>query len=96
MSGKGGDISFCPGKGAFSPVEPPTHGSLILLLPDGTEFMKVAPDGSVTVRGNLVATDYEVYLAFRSWLCTFTTLNLGKGEDGGADAAFTPNPSEAP
>lgn len=65
----GGDIIFQPGEGySGSDGEVAIDGSFVFKLPDETEFMRIDGDGSVTVRGQAVATNKQVYQAFCRWL----------------------------
>lgn len=46
-------------------------GSIALLLPDGTESIRIEPDGKFFVRGKEVAEDVEVYEAMKRFLSAF-------------------------
>ncbi len=85
--GKGGDVVFIPGRGAKPHLDilAGEHGSFVFKNPDGaSELMRIDSDGTVTVRGNVVATDFAVYEGLVAWLasCNIT----------GADGLPVPNP----
>ena len=61
---KGGDIIFSPGPG----YENAPGGSFIFKDASGAERMRLDPDGRSFVRGNLVSSDPEVWIAFREWV----------------------------
>ena len=84
--GDGGDISFTPGAGHKEGVAiPGRDGGIRFNLADGTEAMRIDPDGSFYVRGNLVDTDQAVYDGFRAWL-EVATAYLERGVADGGDA----------
>ncbi len=68
---EGGDVRFRPGVG-WSPdahAAPPTHGDYIFELPDGSEILRIKPNGSFLVHGELVAEgNYELYNTFAQWM----------------------------
>jgi len=51
-----------------NPVHRGIDGSIIFKRGDDTEFMRFDPDGKVTVRGEVVDDNKDVYLEFREWL----------------------------
>lgn len=80
--GRGGNITFTPGRG-----EP--DGSIIFLLANGTEVLRFDHNGKTFVRGNEIAEaddDAIVYVAFRSWLRTAI-----RGEDMRPDTPPEPD-----
>ena len=88
--GKGGDVSFQHRNNfSFAPGKGNPEGSFFFNLPDGTEYLRIEPDGRAFVRGNLVATDRLVYMAFRDWLRQ-ARVRLDDGQ-GGEPATLTPN-----
>jgi hypothetical protein len=93
--GKGGDIIFCPGRGAFpDDGRPPgTDGDFVFLLADGTEFMRLRHDGVVTVRGTEVKDERHVYYWFARWVLA-ATARPGQGTGGGKPARFIPHGEE--
>lgn len=70
--GKGGNVMFRPGSGVGQPNCLPTDGDFIFKLPDGTEFLRIKPDGSFLVRGDKVAGDAKLYAAFAEWMSRAT------------------------
>ncbi|HMJ56682.1 MAG TPA: hypothetical protein VK540_31655 [Polyangiaceae bacterium] len=66
-----GDLIFQTGAGtppgSPSPFPVP-DGSIRFRLADGTEVLRIDPDGTVRVRGNIVDSDKSVYQGFRAWL----------------------------
>ncbi len=71
--GDGGDVKFKPSETpvAYEPLKAPgKDGAFIFQLANGTEFMRINGDGTVLVRGEAVATDLDVYKAFRQWIET--------------------------
>lgn len=73
--GHGGNITFSPGHGREAnerdgqllPKLP--DGSMIFKLADGTEMMRFDPDGTVTIRGQVMPpTNDNIHRAFRDWL----------------------------
>jgi hypothetical protein len=73
---KGGDVVFTTGTGA----EDWPDGSFIWKLADGTEAMRIDPDGSFFVKGERAATQLEVYEQFKEWL---RTSRIEREADGG-------------
>jgi hypothetical protein len=69
QSGRGGDIIFTAGVGHkdASGFQHP-GGDFIFVLPDGTEWMRIAADGVATVRGEKVDQNKDVFDAFVKWL----------------------------
>lgn len=63
------DMVFQTGLGSppGSPMPVP-DGSIRFRLADGTEMLRIDPDGTVRVRGNVVDSDKSVYQGFRAWL----------------------------
>lgn len=68
--GKGGDFIFIqPGQGwSRNPDHKPEHGSVVFKMGDGTEAMRIEPDGSFKVHGQAVAADKSVFQGFSDWL----------------------------
>lgn len=70
MSGAGGDVTFKPGRGNAGGPD----GSFMFYLADGTEALRIDPDGTFSVMGAPVkdgpttVRDRLVYTAFKSWL----------------------------
>lgn len=69
---RAGDIIFTAGR-TTAPLPglqqlPDPGGSIVFRLGDETEVLRLAHDGSVAVRGSLVADDVAIYHAFRDWL----------------------------
>jgi len=67
---KVGNVTFQPGNG-WSPdskVILPVGGDFIFKLPDGTEMLRIKPDGSFLVRADKVADDKKLYTAFAEWM----------------------------
>lgn len=67
----GGNVVFVPGKGYNEPngvVWP--NGSFVFMDPTNLEreFMRIDPDGKVTVRGEQVATNLAIWEGFREWV----------------------------
>jgi hypothetical protein len=73
--GDGGDIIFTPGRGAKEGLPiPGRDGRFVFILADGTEAIRIDPDGRFFVRGEHVTDDREVYDAFRAWVASATAL----------------------
>lgn len=71
----GGDIIFTPGKGDKEGLPiPGRDGRIIFMLADGTEALRLDPNGDFFVKGIRVQLDVEVYDAFRSWVMKATAL----------------------
>jgi hypothetical protein len=70
----GGNVTFTPGKGS-----PP--GSFIFFLPDGSEYLRIDPDGRAFVMGQLVDRNTMVWIAFKTWLHN-AHVTLPDGPDG--------------
>lgn len=67
---KGGDIRFYPGKGSPPVDDLPEgpRGDIVFCDAGGGEFLKLAGDGQVYVRGEKVVNNLAVYAGFRAWL----------------------------
>lgn len=65
-----GDVVFLTGTGssAGSSLGQLPAGSFRFTLDNGTEVMRIDPDGTVTVKGTRVDTDKDIYDGFRAWL----------------------------
>ncbi|MEE9395150.1 MAG: hypothetical protein V3W41_21885 [Planctomycetota bacterium] len=60
-------------------------GTIRFELPNGDDFMCIAPDGTVTVRGRTVAHDVEAWRAFRQWLGECEIVRTASGHEGHGD-----------
>lgn len=73
-NGNAGDINLMPGRGGTFPGAPPgKHGSIVLWSQCGDdgkreEMLRLCPDGEARVRGEVVASNAEVYERFLAWL----------------------------
>ena len=77
---EGGDIKIQAGKGWRSPDGiKHSDGSIIFLLADGAEVLRIDPDGAFWVRGEKATHDSEIYAVAREFFCTVLA---GPGESG--------------
>jgi hypothetical protein len=69
QSGRGGNLTFRTGeeRKELTGFQHP-GGDFIFELSDGTEFMRIAADGAVTIRGERVAQNKDVFAAFVKWI----------------------------
>ena len=68
-AGDGGDLLLSGGSGGQGPgLLDGAPGNIVFKLPDGTEALRITGTGEFFVRGELVATNIEVYDAFCDWL----------------------------
>ena len=68
-NGKGGDIIFQPGRGGRYPGEPPgLDGAILFQDAEGVEFLRLETDGRAFVRGELIATNEDVFKVFAGWV----------------------------
>ena len=89
--GRGGDIIFMPGRGGVAKDgRKGVDGSIIFRMADGSDWMRLEPDGRVTVRGRLVASDVGAYLALVAWLANAVPRFCDGTADGTA-AIFVPH-----
>lgn len=68
---RGGDIILQAGQAGRLPdgtVPPELGGSIIFRLPDGTDHLRISPEGWVYVKGSLVKRDAAMYEALAAWL----------------------------
>lgn len=72
---KGGDLIFRAGEGTEKVC---AGGSIIFQLPIHTEFLKICADGKVYVKGELVDTNQQLYVAFKAWMDRAIFLYEGK------------------
>ncbi len=70
----GGNVTFRPGTKGPNGYD----GAFVFYLADGSEVLKIAPDGSFLVRGEVVTNDQLVYESFRHWLAQ-SIATLGRG-----------------
>ncbi len=59
-----GDITFRAGDG----LNGMPGGSVMFQLGDGTEMLRLDPDGTFAVKGECIERDSDVYRAFKVWL----------------------------
>jgi len=66
---KGGDCILQTGAGGAGKLgfPPGSSGSFIFRFGGGVEFMRCDPDGTVTIRGEKVDNNLEIYKAVKSW-----------------------------
>jgi len=72
-NGNGGDVTFLTGKPGSTrkPTGGGHPGDVVFKIGGGdeaVEMLRLRYDGAFLVRGKLVATDRDVYVAFRAWL----------------------------
>lgn len=70
MDHKGGDMTFRAGTGYTPDPEraAPTHGDFVFELGDNDEILRIKPDGSFLIRGELHTKNAELYAAFSEWI----------------------------
>lgn len=61
-AGRGGTIT---GEGCLAKL---SDGDIIFEDPEGREVLRLGAGGKVSVRGVIVAEEFECYVAFRAWL----------------------------
>lgn len=70
MGGKGGNVTLRPGKGADATPDADAgyDGAIIFENADGTQAIRLDPDGKIFVGRELVDNDMAAWLALRKWI----------------------------